>query len=118
APAPSGLALLETRIARTENTLELRSSAIAALDDRIGALESAGVAETPQLPDNLLTEEALAPLQSRIDALGLQIDAVATGMPADEAAELTGEISRLGTGLADIETRLNQPDGEINALSD
>jgi hypothetical protein len=115
---PSGLAPLETRIARTENTLELRSSALSALDDRVGALENAGAAETPQLPDNLLTEDALAPLQSRIETLGLQIDAVATGMPADEAAVLTAEISRLGNSLADIEARLDQPDDEIDALPD
>lgn len=102
-PSSDALAALETRMARAENTLELSSRDLSQLDTRLGTIESAPAPEIPALPDDLVTG---ADFDARIAALGRQIEAVATGMPADESAELAGEIDRLGTGLAALSTRL------------
>lgn len=114
---PSGLAPLETRLARTENALEANAASLAGLADRLGRLETAPAPEIPALPDDLLTTGALAEVTAQIDALGLRIDAVAAGLPGDEAAQLASEIARLGSGLADIETRLDEPDEVLDSLS-
>lgn len=100
------LSPLEARIAAIESSQQSGSATIEDLSARIVAVETAPAPELPALPENLVTGEALADITSQIEALGLRIDAVAAGIPADESAELAAEITRLGSGLATLETRL------------
>lgn len=115
--APSGLDAIETRLARAESALEASASGLAGLDGRIGQLETAPAPDIPVLPDDLLTADALVEVTERLNALDIRMDAVAAGMPGDESELLAAEIARLGTSLAEIETRIDQPDGAVQSLS-
>ncbi|WP_196260222.1 COG4223 family protein [Pelagibacterium limicola] len=105
---------LEIRMGRAENRLELNTANLSGLEERVGAVEAAPV---PQLPSDLLTPDALAPLEERVLSLDERIEAVATGIPADQSSAFSEEIARLGGALAEIESRLDQPDDVVDALS-
>lgn len=112
-PSSETLAALETRIARAENALEAVTNDISGLGTRIGSIENAPPPEIPALPDDLVTQGGL---DTRLEALGRQIEAVAAGMPADQSGELAGEIERLGRGLETFGTELETLSARADTL--
>ena len=116
-PADPRLAQFATAIPELETVTRTTQSELAALNQRLGALEAAGTTDAPaaaaQSPD-------LAGVQADIAALGQRIDAIAAA-PAESAdpaalealrADLTGLASRLD----ELGARLGTAEAELRTL--
>lgn len=116
APADPRLAQFATAIPELETVTQTTQSELAALNQRLGALEAAGpdtAAAPAQAPDLAAVEADIAALGQRIDALG-----AAPTTEADTGAvdALRTELTGLGTRLDELGARLGTAEAELRTL--